>query len=57
MRMTESMGSSAAEQLARHGLADDGDFGGAIHIAFVQKASGLDLPVADLLKLRRHALG
>ena len=45
-----------AEQLTRDGFADHGDFGGAVHVAFVKKTALGDLPVADLLELRRDSL-
>ena len=56
MRMTASSRIVVAEQLTRDGLADHGDFGGAIHVAFVEKAALGDLPVANLLELRRDSL-
>ena len=46
-----------AEELARHRLPDDGDFRGAVHVAFVKKTALGHLPVADLLELRRDSLG
>ena len=57
MRMTASERVVVAEQLIAHdGLADHRDFGGAVHVAVVKKTALGDLPVANLLELRRDAL-